>query len=183
MSRVTIDINSRQMEAALARVAAARTARKALTAAGSSARKDLRPLIAEMYSTSMAGAAVRGKAPAPGGDIDRLAYTIRVRRKIKLEKLRASARKFRRRRRDPLGLLRIAQPQPTGSRGADLFRARRGEQKGEFVLPGRTGRRQRLVGGVPVSLHKGAVGRRVERIGEDLVQAMLTEMQAALAKR
>ncbi|MDD9991486.1 MAG: hypothetical protein OXP75_06785 [Rhodospirillales bacterium] len=168
----------------LAQVWQARVARKAVTAAGSAARKDLPALIAEVYSTSKGAVGARGKAPSPGAELDAIAYRLTMNRRIRIAKLRASARKFRRRRKDPLGLLRVVQPQESGERGADYFRAAKGDQPGVFRLPRRGSRPARRVGGVPVSLRKNPViTRRIDRIGEDLSRALVAEMEKALKGR
>ena len=113
MTGITIEADRRDLEnmaRALGEKRLARATRKGVTAAGSAARRELPPLLAEIYSTSRAGLEPRGKAPQPGAALDRIAYRLTLRRRIRLEKLKAGARQFKRRRRDPLGKLRIKQP-------------------------------------------------------------------------
>ena len=187
MSRIEITADRRLLEnaaRALGQKRLERAARKGVTAAGSSARRDLPALLAEIYSTSRAGLEPRGKAPQPGAALDRIAYRLNMRRQIRLEKLKAGARQFKRRRRDPLGKLRIKQPQPSGAPGVDVFTVAKGEGRTAFRLRPRAGRRSRLVGGPIVSLHRNpAVRARVDRVGEHAVEAMLEAMEAALSKR
>ena len=187
MTGITIEADRRLLENAARALGAKRlerAARRGVTAAGSAARRELPPLLAEIYSTSRAGLEPRGKAPQPGATLDRIAYRLNMRRQIRLEKLKAGARQFKRKRRDPLGKLRIKQPQPTGATGVDVFVASKGEGRTEFILPRRAGKRQRRVGGPIVSLRRNpAIKARVDRIGEDAVNAMLAEMEAALSKR
>ena len=187
MSRIEITADRRELEnmaRALGAKRLERAARRGVTAAGSAARKELPALLAAVYQTSRAGLEPRGKAPQPGAALDRIAYRLAMRRRIKLEKLRSGARTFKRRRRDPLGKLRIKQPQPSGEPGVDVFAVRKGDGRTEFVLPRRGGLRSRRVGGPIVSLHRNpAVRSRVDRIGRDAVEAMVEAMEAALKGR
>lgn len=187
MTGITIEADRRLLENAARALGAKRlerAARKGVTAAGSSARRDLPPLLAEIYSTSRAGLEPRGKAPRPGDPVERIVYTLKMRRRIKLEKLKAGARQFKRRRRDPLGKLRIKQPQESGAPGVDVFTVKKGEGRTEFRLPRLAGKRSRLVGGPIVSLRRNpAVRARVDRIGRDAVEAMVAELDKALGSR
>lgn len=181
--RVEITAPEAELIAArLKRAAETRVRRKAVNRAGSEARRDLPAILAEIYGTTRPGIGPRGKAASPGAEDP--AYVLRINRKVKVAKLRATNRRFVRRRRNPLGLLTIKQPQATGAVGSDLFAAIKGEGRGQFILPARGGRRRRAVGGVPISLRKNpVVAARVHRIGADLAQALMQEMEAALSKR
>ena len=179
MSRVTITaIDAELLARKIGGAAAARVRRKAVNEAGKGARKDLPPLIAEAYSTSRAGVGAKGRAASPGSE-DPI-YTLRLNRKIRLAKLKASARTFKARRSEREGTLTIAQ----GPSGRDRFRALRGEGRGEFILPARAGRKRRRLGGVPISLKKDRrIAKRRERIGEDLRDALMAAMEESLKRR
>ena len=166
-----------RLAARLGKAMSKRTRRAAVNEVGKGVRKDLPALIAEAYSTSRAAVGARGKAAAPGSEDPR--YTLRLRRKIRLSRLKPGARKFQTRRSEREGLLTLKQ----GPTKVSRFRARKGEARGEFILPGRPGRRERRLGGVPISLHRGAIGRRRERIGRDVTEALIRHVEAALAKR
>ena len=183
MSRVEITADHAELVSRrLGEIMSNRVRRKAVNKAGSEARRDLAPLIAEIYSTSRAGVGARGKAASPGASADDIAYRLRFNRMVRLSKLKASARRFLKGRGPQAGLLAVTQPQPGGSKGRDFFRAHKGEERGEFILKARRGRRERRVGGPIVSLRQPGIRRRVDRIGADLAQAMLAEMEAALSK-
>lgn len=181
--RIEITADEANLIAArLGRTMELRTRRKAVNEAGASARRDLVPMLAALYSTSRAGIGGRGKAAAPGSDDPR--YVLRVNRQIRLGKLKAAARRFAKGRGPhALGLLAVKQPQPSGAPGRDLFRARKGEERGEFILPARRGLRKRKAGGPVISLHRNpAIRARREQIVEDLAAAMTRQIEAALSK-
>lgn len=184
MSRLEITADHAELVSRrLGEIMSNRVRRKAVNKAGSEARRDLAPLIAEIYSTSRASVGARGKAASPGASADDIAYRLRFNRMVRLSKLKASARRFLKGRGPhAVGLLAVTQPQPGGSKGRDFFRAHKGEERGEFILKARRGRRERRVGGPIVSLRHPGIRRRVDRIGQDLAQAMLAEMEAALSK-
>ena len=181
MTRVVITADHAELVSRkIAAAGAARVRRKAVNEAGKSARKELPGLIAEVYATSRAGVGPRGKAAAPGAEDPR--YTLTLRRKIPLSKLKASARKFKAKGRgaERLGLVAIKQ----GPSGTDRFRARKGAGRGEFILPSRAGRRERRLGGVPISLQKDSrISARRDQIAKDLVEALQRNMEAALKGR
>ena len=155
--------------------------RRAVNTAGAAARKDLLPMLAEIYSTSRAGLGGRAKAAAPGSD-DPI-YTLRMNRQIRLGKLKAGARKFEARRGSRLGRLKITQPQKSGAKGVDVFRATKGEGRGEFILSKRGGKRERRVGG-PILRRaldtNPALAARRDRIVEDLAEAIIANVEAAM---
>ena len=179
MSGINVEFNSREIEAALGRVMAARVRRKAVNEAGATARRDLSALIADTYRTSKAGVGARGKAAGPGST-DPI-YVLRVGRRIRLGKLKAGARKFESKRGERLGRLKLTQPQKSGAKGVDVFRATKGEGRGEFILGASKGRKARRVGGPSVSLRKNpAIRARRDRIVADLAKAVAEGIEGAL---
>ena len=179
MSGIDVEFNSREIEAALGRVMAARTRRRAVNEAGSKARRDIPALLAEIYSTSKSAVGARGKAAGPGSTDP--VYTLRLNRRIRLGKLKAGARKFESKRGERLGRLALTQPQKSGAKGVDVFRATKGEGRGEFILGASKGRRSRRVGGPSVSLRKNpAIRARRERIVEDLAKAVAEGIEGAI---
>ena len=180
MSGINVQFNSREIEAALGRIMAARVRRKAVNEAGATARRDLSALIADTYRTSKAGVGARGKAAGPGATNP--IYVLRVNRRIRLGKLKAGARRFEKKRGATLGLLRLTQPQKSGQPGETPFVAAKGEGgRGVFNLPSSKGRKSRRVGGPSVSLRKNpAIRARRERIVEDLAKALAEGMEGAM---
>ena len=181
MSGVFVTTDWEEVAKRIGNAASARVRRKAVAGTGKEARRDLLPLIAEAYSISKAGLAAKAKSPSPGA-VDPV-YVLRMNRRLGLSKLRAGARKFSKRKSATAGLLAITQPQATGSKGVDLFRAVKGEQRGEFILPSRRGRKRRKVGG-PI-LRRGfdatpALAARRDQIVEDLARAVAAGIEAAM---
>ena len=165
----------------LGELAEARVRRKAVTDAGSKARRELPGIVASIYNTSKAALEAKGQAPPPGA-ADPL-YRLRMNRHIRIAKLKASSRRFKGRK-GGAGRLRLVQPQATGAPGVDWFRAVKGERPGQFVLPARGSKRRRFLGGVPVSLRKNpAITARVDQIGDDLAEAIAARMQEVLKRR
>ncbi|MDE0379648.1 MAG: hypothetical protein OXI20_10445 [Rhodospirillales bacterium] len=167
----------------------ARIFRRAINKAGSEARKDILPMLAEIYGFRAPRRAIDATARAapPGAEIDRMAYMIRLRREVRIASLRADSRKFRRtakrRARLRAGLLEITQPQASGERGVDRFRAVAGKEKGQFVLLPREGRRARRVRGPVIRRMLDttpALRRRRDRVVDDLAANLMVELQKAL---
>ena len=111
-----------------------RVRRRAVNRVGAAARKDLLPMLAEIYSTTpKAGLGAKAKAAAPGAEDP--AYVLRLNRQIRLGKLKSGARKFEAKRGSRLGRLKIVQPQAIRRQAASTCSARRkGEGRGEFIL-------------------------------------------------
>lgn len=184
MSRIEVEYNSRTVERALGEVMSARVRRKAVAEAGSSARKDLIPMIAEIYGTSRAGLGARAKSPAPGSR-DPM-YVIRMNRRLRLAKLKAGNRRFTRKRGATAGLLKVVQPQAGGTSGQDWFHAAKGEQRGEFILKARGGRKQRKVGGPIIRRELDttpALKARVDQIPQDVSEALARQIKAVLSRK
>ena len=179
MSEITVTTDWDEVARRLGAAMSSRVRRKAVNTAGSKARRDIPALLAEIYSTSKAAVGARGKAAGPGAADP--AYRLRLNRQIRLDKLRGSARKFEAKRGSRLGRLKITQPQATGAKGVDVFRATKGEGRGVFVLGASRGRKARRVGGPGVSLRKNpAIRERRDRIVEDLAKAIAEGMEGAL---
>ena len=180
MSRVTITADHSELIARkLGEVMSQRVRRRAVNAAGKSARKELPELIASTYHTTKAGVGARGKAAQPGA-ADPI-YRLLLNRSIRIARLKASARPFKAKRGQRTGRLKLKQGAKTTH-----FRAEKGEARGEFTLPENRfrARKRRKLGGVPISLSKDpAVKRRREQIGEDLAAGLVTAMEAALRGR
>ena len=179
MTRVVITADHSELIARkLGEVASQRVRRKAVNEAGKGARKELPELIASAYHTSKAGVGAKGKAAAPGAE-DPI-YRLILNRRIRIARLKASARQFKAKRGDLRGRLKLKQGAKTTH-----FRAEKGEGRGEFVLPENRfrARKARKLGGVPISLRRGEIGKRRERIVEDLAGALMREMEAALKGR
>ena len=181
MTGITVTTDWEEVAKRLGEAMSARVRRKAVAETGKEARRDLLPLLADAYSISKAGLGAKAKSPSPGATDP--VYTIRMNRRLRLSKLKAGARKFTRRKSATAGLLAITQPQATGSKGVDLFRAVKGEQRGEFILPSRRGRKRRKVGG-PI-LRRGfdatpALAARRDQIVEDLAKNVAKHIEAAM---
>ena len=176
MSRVTITADHAELIARkLSEVASQRVRRKAVNEAGKGARKELPALIAAAYHTSKAGVGAKGKAAQPGS-ADPI-YRLILNRRIRIGKLKAGARQFKAKRGDLRGRLKLKQGAKTTH-----FRAEKGEGRGEFVLPANRfrARKARKLGGVPISLRRGEIGKRRDRIVQDLAGALAREMEAAI---
>ena len=145
MSNISVTTDWDEIAAKIGEEMSSRVRRKAVNAAGSAARRDLPALIAEAYSTSKAGVGARGKAATPGSTDP--VYRLNLNRQIRLGRLKSGARKFQKKRNQRLGYLRVVQPQRSGSKGVDVFRAERGDAKAEYILPAGKGRKARRVGG------------------------------------
>ena len=184
MSRVEVktdwELIAKQIGAAMSQ----RMRRKAVNTAGASARKDLIPMLAEVYSTSRAGLGARAKAAVPGSEDP--VYTLRMNRQIRLGKLKSGARRFEKRRNARLRYLKVTQSQRSGAKGIDVFRTSKGDQRGEFALPASRGRKARKVGG-PVLRRaldtNPQLRARRDQIVEDLAAAVSEGIEAALKKR
>ena len=179
MTRVVITADHAELVSRrLGEAMAAKVRRRAVNAAGKAARKDLPALIAEHYDTSRAAVGPKGRAASPGHADPR--YVLTLNRAVAVGKLKARSRRFQLKHGGRLGLLRIKQPS-----GHTFFRAMKGENKGEFVLPENRfrARKARKLGGVPISLRRGEIGKRREQIAVDLGNALMREMEAALSKR
>ena len=181
MSGINVEFNSREIEAALGRVMAARVRRKAVNEAGSKARRDIPALLAEIYSTTKAGIGAKAKAAGPGSTDP--VYRLRLNRQIRLGRLKSGARKFKAKRGARLGKLKLTQPQQSGARGVDVFLASRGEQRGEFILGASRGRKARRVGG-PILRRaldtNPELAARRDEVREDLAAALAAGIEAAL---
>lgn len=184
MSGIDVKINSREIEAVLGRVMAARVRRKAVNEAGSKARRDIPALLASIYSTTKAGIGAKAKAAGPGST-DPI-YTLRLNRRIRLGKLKAGARKFKSRRCARQGRLRLTQPQATGAKGVDEFRVTKGEGRGEFILGASRGRKARRVGG-PILRRaldtNPELAARRDEVREDLAAALAAGIEAVLSRK
>ena len=185
MSQVTVTTDWEEIAARIGAAMSSKVRRRAVNTAGAAARKDLLPMLADIYSTSKAGLGAKAKAAAPGAEDP--AYTIRLNRRIRLGKLRAGARKFKARRGATAGLLSITQPQASGSKGVDRFHALRGEGgRAEFILKARGGRRERRVGGPVIRRAldtNPALAARRDQIVDDLAKAVAEGIEAALKGR
>ena len=181
MTGITVTTDWDEVARRLGAAASSRVRRKAVNAAGSSARRDLLPMLADIYSTSKAGLGAKAKAAGPGSTDP--VYTLRMNRQIRLGKLKAGARKFEAKRGSRLGRLKITQPQATGAKGVDVFRATRGEGRGEFILGKSRGRKARRVGG-PILRRafdtNPALAARRDQIIEDLSDAVAKGIEAAM---
>ena len=181
MSKITVAADWDEVAKRIGAAASSRVRRRAVNTAGSEARKDLLPMLAEIYSTSRAGLGAKAKAAAPGSD-DPI-YTLRMNRQIRLGKLKAGARKFEAKRGSRLGKLKIRQPQQSGAPGIDVFRATKGEARGEFILGASRGRKARRVGG-PILRRaldtSPALAARRDRITEDLAKAVAKGIEDAI---
>ena len=179
VSRVTITADHAELIARkLGAVASQRVRRKAVNEAGKGARKELPELIAAVYSTTKAGVGARGKAAAPGA-ADPI-YRLILNRRIRIARLKASARQFKAPRGQRTGRLRLKQGAKTTH-----FRAEKGEGRGEFILPENRfrARKRRKLGGVPISLSQDrSIKRRREQIGEDLAAGLVSAMEAVLKR-
>ena len=179
MSRVTITADHAELIARkLGEVASKRVRRKAVNEAGKGARKELPELIAAAYHTTKAAAGAKGKAAAPGAE-DPI-YRLILNRRIRIARLKASARQFKAKRGQRTGRLNLKQGAKTTH-----FRAEKGANRGEFILPADRfrARKARRLGGVPVSLRKDpTIKRRREQIGEDLAAGLVSAMEAVLKR-
>ena len=179
MTRITITADHAELVSRkLSAVTSARVRRKAVNAAGKSARKELPELIAAYYHASKAGVGARGKAAAPGAD-DPI-YRLILNRRIRIAKLKAGARQFTAKRGERTGRLKLKQGAKTSH-----FRVEKGAGRGVFLLPENRfrARKARRLGGVPISLRRdAAIKRRREQIAVDLGDALMREMEAALKR-
>ena len=176
MTRVVITADHAELiNRKLGEVASKRVRRRAVNEAGASARRELPALIAAVYHTSKSAVGARGKAAAPGAENP--TYTLRLNRRVRLGKLRAGARVFKAKRGQRIGRLKLKQATKTSHFAAEK------EGRGEFVLPARLGKKRRRVGGVPISLRRGEIGKRREQIVEDLAAGLVSAMEAALKGR
>ena len=179
MSRVTITANHAELIARkLSEAASARVRRKAVNEAGKSARKELPELIAGVYHTTKTGVGAKGRAAQPGAE-DPI-YTLIMNRRIRIARLKASARAFKAKRGQRTGRLKLKQGAKTSH-----FRVEKGAGRGEFILPENRfrARKARRLGGVPVSLRKDpTIKRRREQIGEDLAAGLVSAMEAVLKR-
>ena len=105
MTGITVATDWEEIAKRIGAAASARVRRKAVNEAGSKARKDLVPMLAEIYQTSRTGIGAKAKAAAPGSDDP--TYTLRMNRQIRLGKLKAGARRFEKRRNQRLGYLKL----------------------------------------------------------------------------
>ena len=181
MTGITVTTDWDEVARRLGAAASSRVRRRAVNRVGAAARKDLLPMLAEIYSTSRAGLGAKAKAAAPGAEDP--AYVLRLNRQIRLGKLKSGARKFEAKRGSRLGRLKIVQPQATGAKGVDVFRATKGEGRGEFILSKRGGKRERRVGGPilrrALDTNPQLTARR-DRITEDLAKAVAEGIEAAM---
>ena len=179
MSGIDVKINSREIEAALGRVMAARTRRKAVNEAGAKARRDIPALLAELYSTSKSAVGARGKAAGPGSTDP--VYTLRVNRRIRLGKLKAGARKFESKRGERLGRLKLTQPQKSGAKGVDVFRATKAKGGANSSWgQARAGALAASAGRPCRSARIPAIRERRDRIVEDLAKAVAEGIEGAI---
>ena len=179
MSRVTITADHAELIARkLSEAASQRVRRRAVNAAGKSARKELPGLIAGVFHSTKTGVGARGKAAQPGaGDP---IYRLILNRRIRIARLKASARQFKAKRGQRTGRLKLRQGAKTTH-----FRAEKGAGRGEFVLPENRfrARKARRLGGVPISLSRDpGIKRRREQIGEDLAAGLVSAMEAVLKR-
>ena len=179
MTRVVITADHAELVSRrLGEAMAARVRRKAVNEAGKGARKELPELIAAVYHTTKTGVGAKGRAAQPGA-ADPI-YTLILNRRIRIARLKASARQFKAKRGQRTGRLKLKQGAKTTH-----FRAEKGEGRGEFNLPENRfrARKARRLGGVPISLSKDpGIKRRREQIGEDLAAGLVSAMEAALKR-
>ena len=181
MSEITVTTDWDEVAKRLGAAASSRVRRRAVNRVGAAARKDILPMLADIYSTSKAGLGAKAKAAGPGST-DPI-YVLRMNRQIRLGKLKAGARKFEAKRGSRLGRLKITQPQKSGAKGVDVFRATKGEGRGEFILGRSRGRKARRVGG-PILRRaldtNPELAARRDEVKEDLAAALAAGIEAAL---